>query len=129
MLTVIGASLLSTAIHYTDNYIYVHEYPQPDWISHEVIYTVWALLTLLGLAGYLFYRDGRATAAGLYLLVYSYAGLSSLGHYFYGSLGDFSVKMHVLIWADGVTGLAVAIAAVRLLVRGRGAAGEAIASS
>ncbi len=113
----LGASVASTAAHYTDNALFIEDYPQPDWLSPETIFIIWGLLTLLGIAGYLFYRAGQTTTAGLYLLLYSYTGISSLGHYFYGSLDDFSVKMNVLIWTDGLTGLAVAAFAVWILAK------------
>jgi hypothetical protein len=25
--------IISTAIHFTDNYLYIEKYPQPDWIT------------------------------------------------------------------------------------------------
>lgn len=114
---VLLVSVASTAIHYTDNYIYIDEYPQPDYINHELIALAWVLLTLIGIAGYLFYRDGKRGPAAAYLFVYSYTGLSSLGHYVFG--GHFSTKMHVLIWLDGITGAAVALCALWILVAGR----------
>jgi hypothetical protein len=113
------ASVVSTAIHYLDNAIYIDHYPQPDWINPELVYIVWSLLTLIGIAGYLFFKEGRYLSSGLYLLVYSYTGLSSLGHYLYGSLHDFSAKMHLLIAADALTGALVAVIAVRLLLLSR----------
>lgn len=38
---VILISAISTAIHYTDNYLYISDYPQPDWIARETIYVAW----------------------------------------------------------------------------------------
>lgn len=110
------ASVASTAVHYTDNYINIDEYPQPDYINHEMIVVVWILLTLLGVAGYLFFRDEKRVPAGIYLLLYSYTGLSSLGHFAFGSMGEFSTRMHLTIWLDGLTGAAVAICAVWVLI-------------
>ena len=115
VLGALGVSIASTAIHYTDNYLYVDEYPQPDYINRELIVLAWFLLTLVGIAGYLFYRDGKPAAAVAYLLVYSYTGLSSLGHYAFGDMGEFSTKMHVLIWMDGIAGLVVVACALWIL--------------
>ena len=109
---VIAASIVSTAIHFTDNYIYVDEYPQPDYINREFVLFAWVFFTLVGVAGYLFYRDGKLAPATAYVLIYSYTGLSSLGHYFFGSFDEFTTKMHVLIWMDGITGTSVAICGV-----------------
>ncbi|HVF52581.1 MAG TPA: hypothetical protein VNC78_03130 [Actinomycetota bacterium] len=113
------ASVVVTALHYTDNYISIEDYPQPDWIHRETILIAWSLLTLIGIGGYMMFRDGRSLSAGLYLLVYSYTGLSSLGHYPYGSAGEFSAKMHVFIWTDALVGALVAICAVWILLSRR----------
>ena len=116
---VITASVISTAIHFTDNFIYVDDYPQPDYINREFVLFAWVFFTLVGVAAYLFYRDGKTTAAGVYTLIYSYTGLSSLGHYFFGSFGEFTTKMHVLIWMDGITGTVVALCGLWILVGSR----------
>jgi hypothetical protein len=112
---VLGAAIVSTLIHYTDNFVNIEEYPQPHWINHAVIPTVWVILTAVGLGGYALFRRGSYAAAGLCFLVYSYTGLSSLGHYSYGPLSDFSTKMHAGIWLDALTGAAVLVVALWLL--------------
>jgi len=116
---VLGAAVASTLVHYTDNFVNIDDYPQPHWITHAVIPTAWVLLTAFGLGGYALFRRGRYTAAGLCLLVYSYTGLSSLGHYPYGAPSDFSIKMHAGILVDGVTGAAVLAVALWLLIGSR----------
>ena len=116
---VVVASIVVTALHYTDNYISIEEYPQPDWIHPETIYITWSLLTLIGIAGYMLFRAGRFVPAGLYLLVYSYTGTSSLGHYQYGGSGDFTTKMHLLIWSDALVGFLVAACALWILLTRR----------
>ncbi len=113
---VVLASIIVTALHYTDNYVSIADYPQPEWIHRETIVLAWSLFTLAGMAGYLLFRQGLHLAAGLYLLIYSYTGTSSLGHYPYGHGGDFTVKMHLLIWTDALVGVLVAGCAVWILV-------------
>jgi hypothetical protein len=117
---VLGAAIASTLVHYTDNLVNIEDYPQPHWINEAVIPIVWALLTAAGIGAYALFRRERYVAAGVGLLVYSYAGLSSLGHYPYGAASDFSLKMHAGILLDGLTGAAVLVVAVWVLVRGRG---------
>jgi hypothetical protein len=116
---VLIASIVITLLHYTDNYMSIDEYPQPGWIHGETIWLAWSLFTLVGIAGYLMYRDGKRVAAGIYLLVYSITGLSSLGHYQSGSMGDFTTRMHIFIWTDGLIGLLVAAFAVWILLSRR----------
>jgi hypothetical protein len=117
--SVVLASIVVTALHYTHNYLMIEEYPQPDWIQRPTILLAWFLFTLVGIAGYMLFSDGRSLAAGLYLLVYSFTGTTSLGHYSYGSSGDFTIIMHSLIWADALVGLAVAGCALWILLTRR----------
>ncbi|MDQ4124552.1 MAG: hypothetical protein M3134_02985 [Actinomycetota bacterium] len=104
---VLSAGVALTAIHYTDNYLYFDEYPQPGSLRRWQVYAAWLVLTAIGAAGYALYARGFSAPAYVCLIVYSYTGLSSLGHYLYGSLDDFSAKQHVFILVDGLTGAAV----------------------
>lgn len=100
-------SVVSISIHYTDNFLFFEQYPQPEWITLPSIYISWIILTAIGVAGYWLYRNRRFWLAYVCLVIYSLTGLSSLGHYFYGAMSEFSAKMHLFIWTDGLTGLAV----------------------
>lgn len=100
-------SIISTSIHFTDNYCFIDHYPQPSWITAASIYQSWIILTAVGIVGYWLYKFRKFWLAYFCLITYSITGLASLGHYLYGSLSEFSLKMHLFIWIDGLTGLAV----------------------
>lgn len=101
------ACIISTAIHFTDNYLYIEKYPQPDWITASSIYISWVIWTAIGVTGYRLYKSGKFSLAYLFLVIYSFCGLGSLGHYLYGAMSEFSMKMHLFIITDGLTGLAI----------------------
>ncbi|GAX36413.1 hypothetical protein NIES3585_24440 [Nodularia sp. NIES-3585] len=101
------ASIISTGIHFTDNYLFIEQYPQPDWITAPSIYQSWLILTAVGITAYWLYKYGKFWISYCCLFVYSFTGLASPGHYLYGSLSRFSAKMHLLIWTDGLTSLAI----------------------
>jgi len=101
------ASLISTAIHFTDNYFFIDHYPQPDWITAPSIYQSWLVLTAIGAVGYWLYQAQRFWLAYPCLAIYSLTGLASPAHYLYGPLSQFSPKMHLFIWTDALTCLAV----------------------
>jgi len=101
------ACIISTAIHFTDNYFYIEQYPQPDWITPSSVYISWIIWTVVGLTGYWLHQSERFWLAYLCLAIYSFCGLDSLGHYLYGSMSEFTMKMHVFIITDGLTGLAM----------------------
>ncbi len=101
----LGAAILSTAVHYTDNYVNVDDFPQPGWVDKPVVVVSWLLLTAVGLLGYRLYASGRLVPAHALLAVYSYTGLSSLGHYLSGTPEP--LLRNASIFTDGVTGAAI----------------------
>lgn len=104
---VLVASVVLTTVHYSDNYLNFDSYPQPESLQRWHVYAGWLVLTAIGVAGYALYERGHALPSYVCLVVYSYTGLSSLGHYLYGSMGEFTAKQHVFIAVDGLAGAAV----------------------
>ena len=109
---VVAASVVLTLFHFTDNYISIDTYPQPDWISGAIVLVSWPLFTAIGVAGYLLYRRGRFPAANIFLLAYAYVGLSSLGHFLSGSPDEFTTRGLISVLVDGVAGSAVLAVAI-----------------
>ena len=124
---VVAASIVLTLIHFTDNYVSIDTYPaagwQPDWFD-VVVLVAWPLFTAFGVAGYLLYRRGDFSRAHACLLVYSYTGLSSLGHFIYGSPDEFTTRGLVSIFIDAVVGSAVLAVAVRSMLARRALVAE-----
>lgn len=100
-------SVVSTLIHNIDNYLFFSLYPQPDWITPNGIIRSWIIWTIFGVAGYLLYKNQRFISAYICLIIYSSCGLSSLAHYFYGGINEFSMTMHLFILTDGIIGMLI----------------------
>jgi hypothetical protein len=109
---VVLASVLATTFHFTDNYVSFETYPQPGWVTEASVLVSWPLLTAFGVAGYLLYRRERFAAANVCLVIYSYAGIGSLGHFLSGSPDAFTTRGLVSVLIDGVAGAAVLAVAV-----------------
>jgi hypothetical protein len=109
---VVLASVVVTAFHFTDNYVSIETYPQPDWVSEAAVVISWPLLTAFGVAGFLLYRREHFAIANACLLVYAYTGISSLGHFLYGSPDEFTTRGLVSILADGIAGFTVLAIAI-----------------
>jgi hypothetical protein len=109
LLLVLIASIISTSLHYTDNAIFVDRYPEPQWFTTSGVFITWGIMTLIGIVGYWLYTQQKFWASYLFLSVYSFTGLSSPAHYFYGAMSVFSLKMHALIWSDALTSLLVLV--------------------
>jgi hypothetical protein len=107
---ILVASIVSTAIHYTHNYVEVDQYPRSDAVSAGAIRTgilvLWPLLTAVGLLGYRLYAQRRLIAAHVCVAVYSTTGISTLGHFLDGN-PDIAAPFYVTLFTDGLLGLAV----------------------
>jgi hypothetical protein len=106
---IIAAEVLSTAIHYTHNFVAVSRYPGPRdlyTVTRIAILISWPLLTWIGLTGYRRYRDGRYPEARVCLAVYSLTGLVTFGHFIYGN-PQIPAPFYATLFTDGLTGLAV----------------------
>jgi hypothetical protein len=109
ILTVLlAAAVISSAVHYTDNYLAFEKYPQGDIeISDDTVWIAWIAFTAFGLAGYLLYRRGRTIAVATCLAIYSVSGLISIGHYTAPGMSELAAWRHVSIAIDGILGAAI----------------------
>lgn len=108
--TILAAGILSTAIHYTDNFVQVNRYPGPGGSFYTVVRVAivvsWPLLTGIGLIGYRRYREHRYPEARVCLCVYSLTGLVTLGHFAYGN-PKIPAFFYATLFTDALAGLAV----------------------
>jgi hypothetical protein len=107
LLTLLLLNVLSTAIHYWDNYVSFEHYPMPAWITQDAVWISWVMLTAIGSMGYWLYRQRQYWPAYVCLALYALTGASTPGHYFYAPLSHFSLPMNVMIWSDGFVGFAL----------------------
>jgi hypothetical protein len=107
---ILAAGILSTAIHYTHNFVEVRLYPGPhgsfDTITRVAIVIAWPLLTAIGLIGYRRFAERRYREARVCLVVYSATGLATLGHFAYGS-PQIPAFFYATLFTDALTALAV----------------------
>jgi hypothetical protein len=107
--TILAAEMLSTAIHYTHNFVDVSHYPGPHYLytpTRVAIVVSWPLLTWIGLMGYRRYGEGRLQEARVCLAVYSVTGLVTLGHFIYGN-PKIPAFFYATLFTDALTGVAV----------------------
>jgi hypothetical protein len=128
---VVVASIVLTAFHFTDNAVSIDTYPKADWQPDWFVWVValsWPVFTAFGVLGYRWYRDGRYSRAHPALIVYSYTGLVSLGHFLYGSPSELTTRGVVSVLLDVVAGSVVLAVTLRsILARRRGPAPSGVA--
>ena len=118
----LAAGITSTALHYTHNFVEIDQYPD-GLVSGKVIQVAilaaWPLLTAVGLIGYRLYAENRLQAAHGFLVAYSFTGLSTLGHFLYGT-PDIPAFFFATIFTDALTGAAVLAFALWSMAQERG---------
>lgn len=60
-----------TILHYVDNIIFFHEYPEPPWLTAGIVDAFWFLMTPIGLLGLWFARKERKLQSSICLLTYA----------------------------------------------------------
>lgn len=107
LLAILGLNLASTWLHYTDNALYLSQYPGPDWFTPIGIMITVLVMTPVGLLGYWLYTKHSFWLTYLLFGIYSMTSVSSPGHYLFPMVVPMSLKMHGLIWLDAVSGLSL----------------------
>jgi hypothetical protein len=107
LLAILSLNLISTWLHYIDNALFLSHYPGPEWFTQMGVLGVVIVMTPIGILGYWLYRRQSFWLAYLLLGIYSITSISSPGHYLYPMVAPMSLKMHSLIWLDGVSGLSL----------------------
>jgi hypothetical protein len=81
---IFSVAVVVSIIHYTDNCLNYHDYPQSRTLpnpSAGLVLGSWFGFTAAGLAGYLLFRRSPSDAAFILLATYSGSGLVGIGHY------------------------------------------------
>jgi hypothetical protein len=107
LLAILALNLTSTWLHYTDNALFLNQYPSPDWFTPIGILATVIVMTPIGLLGYWLYKRRSFWLAYLLLGVYSITSISSPGHYLFPMVTPMSFKMQGLIWLDAISGLSL----------------------
>ena len=116
---VVLGTVAVTLFHFTDNSVNVDDYPkagwQPDWFEW-VVAGSWPIYTAVGIAAYVAYSRGRFPLANVLLVVYSFVGLISIGHFATATPAELTTRGAISVFVDIAAGsvvLAVAIWSIR----------------
>ena len=103
---ILAFSILSTAGHYSHNFVEMDSYPGGGPVVQVLIVLSWPLLTAIGLYGYKLYKQGRIRDAHVHLLIYSLTGLITPLHFVYGS-PDIAPFWYATIFTDFLAGASI----------------------
>jgi len=108
---VVGATILLTLFHFTDNIVNVDEYPRPDALSGQAIQIAglifWPVMAAVGVVAYRAYRAGNFGVAHPFLIAFSSLGLISLLHFTSAPPDELTTRGLVSVLIDGIMGFTV----------------------
>ena len=100
---VLLVNVAASALHFGDNMIHFHEYPEPRWITGPyVVDGVWFVMTPLLVLGWALAKGGLRLASIAVLWLYGGLSVFVLGHYFYASPFDLSLRINLSIGVEAV---------------------------
>jgi hypothetical protein len=103
---ILAFSIVSTAAHYSHNFVEMDRYPGGGPVVQVLIVLSWPLLTAIGLHGYRLYARGRYRDAHVHLSIYSLTGLITPLHFVYGS-PDIPAFWYATIFTDFLAGASI----------------------
>jgi hypothetical protein len=123
LLPALLAYAAASLFHHVHNATFLSDYPNlPAWLSPAGVYAAWAVVTAVGVLGYLLLRLGHALAGLAFLGLYALLGLTGLEHYTRAPLAAHSHLMNLTIGCEVATAvllLAVVAANLAVLLRRR----------
>jgi hypothetical protein len=110
--------VVASLIHFIHNAEYLQSYPGlPMSWTRLGVYAAWALMTCVGVCGWMLVRSGRVIAGLLLIAVHAAGGLDSLGHYVVAPFSAYTFGMHATILLEVSAAALVMLECVRLLLR------------
>jgi hypothetical protein len=114
VLVALALYAVASFLHHVHNAAFLSAYPNlPQGLSTLGVYAAWALVTSIGVAGYLLWRTGYQALGLLVLGVYGMCGLDGLAHYFIAEFSAHTASMHFTILFEVVAGLALIVVCAR----------------
>jgi hypothetical protein len=107
---ILAFGIVTTAVHFTHNFLAIEDYPQsdliPNWVVQTAIVVSWPIFTWLAVDAYRRYVRGDWKGARPRLLWYAAWSLFSLGHFTEGN-PDIPPVFYATIFTDVLAGVLV----------------------
>ena len=116
----VGAAVVVSLVHYTDNYLAFDTYPQDGAvveIARDLVWISWLIFAGFAFAAWRLWERGSIRASCMCLAVFSVSGLIGPGHYTAGGMSELAAWRHVFIWVEFALAAAILAFAFRTALR------------
>ncbi|HVR97376.1 MAG TPA: hypothetical protein VMW27_12225 [Thermoanaerobaculia bacterium] len=103
----VALNIATTVLHYVDNIVFFHEYPEPPWLTPGIVDVFWFFMTPVALTGLWLVRRDRRSMGSIVLLAYAGMSLLVLGHYRFAPFHTISWRIHAFIWLEAAAAIAL----------------------
>ena len=117
LLVLLVVTGVASILHYVDNVIFFDAYPEPAWLTPQVVEVFWFVMTPFGVIGYWLFRRGSRWRGLSVLLAYGLMNLLTLGHYSYAPLSEISFRINLFILLEAGAAGALIVAVVWFALR------------
>ena len=108
-----GLYTLSSLAHFAHNAEFLAFYPGlPAWMSREGVYAAWLAVAGLGLLGLASLSRGWLCLGAMLIAAYGFLGLDGLLHYRLGLCAEHTWVANLTIFAEVLSGVALALSVV-----------------
>lgn len=109
---------VASFLHHVHNAAFLSAYPNlPQGLSTVGVYAAWALVTSVGISGYMLWRTGYRSLGLLVLGLYGMCGLDGLAHYFIAEFSAHTFSMHFTILFEVIAGIALIVVCARTAIK------------
>ena len=105
LIAIVVLNIFSSILHYVHNVMYFSHYPEPDWLSPQLVDYFWFFMTPIGIYGLVLALKTKRAKGGWWLYAYAAMGLLSLLHYNIETDNVMTVTMHSFIWFQAIAAL------------------------
>ncbi len=112
LLSLFLISIVADFFHFTDNILYLSEYPDPPGITPMGIIRFGLIMAAIGISGYWLYIKQRKKLSFWVFYAYCFMSMVVLGHYLpvsmqkiHGSFTDIPFRIHFFIFLEAITTL------------------------
>lgn len=106
LVALVAANLIASILHFGDNILHFHQYPEPKWISSpHIVDALWFVITPLLLLGWWLARRRHRWPSIAAFWLYGGLSLFVLGHYRFAAPSELSFRINLLIWLEAMTAL------------------------